>query len=284
MALMERLKNHRLFRIILMACLAAFILVRLGMPALTYIRKSARYPAGSLSGSLPVLCYHCIREAPSGSDYSYLYVEPGEFSRQIAWLKGEGYRFLTPEEAWVWQQSADRGETVDKAVLITFDDGYSDNYTNALPILKEQSAKASLFMVAGKIGENNRLTEGELREMAASGVFTLGSHGYWHQDLTASNDQELADQLLLSREALSALAAEPVTSIAYPLGACDARVAEIAGRYFDFGYLASPEKPPGPDKAKASDTRNSLVIPRQGIFGYMDMAEFRLILGQYFAY
>ena len=292
MKLRERLESDRRFRYILIACLAAA--VWMGLMGALYVHKFIQYPSGSLAGQLPILCYHCVEAPPGSKDFDYLYVEPEEFRRQIRWLKAEGYRFLTPGEAWEWQGKADRGEAMDKAVLITFDDGYTDNYTKAFPIMKEEGAKATIFMVAGKIGADNRLTEEQLKEMAASGVFTIASHGYWHVDMTAMDEEELIGQLELSRETLSGLTDQPVNALAYPLGAWNDQMASAAARVFDYGYLATArhlseetleaveDMAEGEDGAAASPA--ALRIPRQGVFGYMDMGDFRFILRQYFAH
>ena len=270
------LKGDKCLQAGLAACL--ILVCCLGLWGAGNLRRYRRYPPESRAGSLPVLCYHCIGEAP-GTAYDSLYVSPETFRWQLRWLKEEGYRFLTPEEAWAWQQSAEEGNTVDKGVLLTSDDGYRDNYTEALPILQEEGAKATLFMVAGRIGDPGRLTEEQLREMTDSGVFTLGSHGYWHKDMTGLASEELEEELILSRQRLEEATGVSVEAVAYPLGAYDAAVAATAGRVFSLGFRADGN----PLKQEIPPELAPLVIPREGVFGYMDQKDFQFFMGQYFS-
>ncbi len=232
------------------------------------------YQSGTKAGQLPVLVYHCIdvppskRDASKNKDFDYLYVEPESFDKQLAWLKKEGYRFLTPEEVLTWQPG-------EKAVLVTFDDGYTDNYTKAFPILQKNGAKATIFMVASKLSYYNRLTVDQLREMQASGVWTIGSHGYLHQDFTQLVAEKLDENLRLSKEILEELTAVPVTAIAYPKGGYDETVIAAAAKYFEMGFIALPSQ-------KEGQTQSVMNLPREGVYSYTTMRDFHYLMRQYF--
>ncbi len=232
------------------------------------------YQVGTKTGQLPVLVYHCIDVPPSQrdkaktKDFDYLYVRPRDFDKQLAWLKDEGYRFLTPEEVLTWQPG-------EKAVLLTFDDGYTDNYTKAFPVLQKYDAKATIFMVASKISFYNRLTADQLREMENSGVWTIGSHGYLHQDFTELTAEKLEENLRLGKEILEELAAGPVTAIAYPRGGYDEGVITAASRYFEMGFIASPSQ-------KEGQTHSVMNLPREGVYSYTTMRDFHYLMRQYF--
>jgi peptidoglycan/xylan/chitin deacetylase (PgdA/CDA1 family) len=257
-----------------LAALLALFLVLAGGGYVLYRLLRTPYRAGARTGQLPVLVYHCIAVPPGRQDtskqkdFDYLYVDPEAFDKQLAWLAGEGYRFLTPREALTWRPG-------EKAVLITFDDGYKDNYTAAFPILQKYNAKAAIFMVASKLGFDKRLTAEELREMEASGVWTIGSHGYHHQDFRQLTAAELEENLSLSKEILEELAAAPVNAVAYPQGGCDERVMAAAARYYEMGFIALAER----EEGQASTVMN---LPREGVYSYTAMREFRALMRQFF--
>lgn len=176
---------------------------------------------------LPVLMYHVI-DQPSGP-YPYVYVSPESFEQQIKYLYDNGYTFLFPEELSL-------ADELGKCVVLTFDDGYVQTYTNAYAILKKYNAKATLFMVSDKIGENEYCSEAQLREMSDSGVFRVYSHSKNHSDLRQLNESELDEQFSSSNDKIYNITKREVTSIAYPYGFFDDRVLSRARRYYKSGF------------------------------------------------
>ncbi|MDR1193466.1 MAG: polysaccharide deacetylase family protein [Peptococcaceae bacterium] len=243
--------------------LALALLIAAGMISPPFVRDFR-------AGTLPVLVYHCIGTPPNkpdrGKSLDYLYVAPEDFAWQIAWLKKAGYRFLTPAEALTWQ----KGE---KAALITFDDGYEDNYSQAYPILRQYGGVATVFVVAGDIGHHGRLTAAQLKEMADSGLWTVGCHGYRHQDLTSYSASELREDLRLGQQTLADITGQSIEAVAYPFGAYDERVTAAATDFFECGFIADPQRDGriGPER---------MTIPREGV--WYDRWAFRRLLRKYF--
>ena len=129
----------------------------------------------SLSGngqSLPILMYHNVVE--DGQPCNTWTVTAGRFRQDLQWLKDHGYTCVLPREL----ESAPLPS--EKAVLITFDDGYESNYRLAFPILKEFGDKAVISLVASCIdrGDPDFLTWDMCREMEGSGLVEFGSHTY----------------------------------------------------------------------------------------------------------
>ena len=94
------------------------------------------------STGIPVLNYHQINDR----DHNALTVPVSEFEREMAYLKAEGYTAITPEQL---SNHLKYGSPLPpKPVMITFDDGYRDNYTNAFPILKKYGFTASIFLIS----------------------------------------------------------------------------------------------------------------------------------------
>jgi peptidoglycan/xylan/chitin deacetylase (PgdA/CDA1 family) len=110
-----------------------------------------------------------------------------------------------------------------RAVVVTFDDAWVDNLTNALGPLVEHQVPATLYVPSRLLGTPGRLTRDQLLEMAAAGV-SVGAHSRTHPDLTACSDAQLEREVRGSREDLEDLLGTACTRFAYPSGRLDARV------------------------------------------------------------
>ena len=92
-----------------------------------------------------VLNYHKVVD-----EHMSLSVPLADFEQHMKWLKEYGYTSITPEE--LYEFIVNGSELPEKPVLITFDDGYKDNYTNAYPIMKKYGFKGTIFVVTGFFG------------------------------------------------------------------------------------------------------------------------------------
>jgi peptidoglycan/xylan/chitin deacetylase (PgdA/CDA1 family) len=110
-----------------------------------------------------------------------------------------------------------------RAVVITFDDAWVDNHTNALGPLVEHRVPATLYVPSRLLDAPGRLTRGQLLEMAAAGI-RVGAHSRTHVDLTVCSDAQLEWEVRGSREDLEDLLGVACTRFAYPNGLLDARV------------------------------------------------------------
>lgn len=199
---------------------------------------------------LPVLMYHNIGKAPASSRYKKLWVSPENFAKHMDYLKKHGYNFISfTELAW----SVKTGEPLpDNPVLVTFDDGYRNNYTEAWKILKDKGGKGNIFLVYNTIGKHNAwqnpeeepwqpmLTWEEIREMQESGIMDFGSHTMNHPALQNLAPETAAWELRESRKRLGDRLGREVACMAYPYGggALDANVRKLAkeaGYVCDFG-------------------------------------------------
>lgn len=110
-----------------------------------------------------------------------------------------------------------------RGVVVTFDDAWADNHTNALGPMVERQVPATLFVPSRLLGTPGRLTRTQLLEMAAAGV-RVGAHSRTHADLTSCTDAELEGEVRGSREDLEDLLGVACTRFAYPNGRLDPRV------------------------------------------------------------
>ena len=149
-----------------------------------------------------------------------------DFDAQMEYLSSHGYVTITPDELY----SGLNGELElpKKPVLITFDDGYADNYTNAFPILKYYGMRATIFVIPAFVSKyKNYLTWEELREMESGGI-TIESHTMNHYKLEELPDDEIRSELLNSKLILEENLGHPIEFLAYPTGTYNLHIAGIA--------------------------------------------------------
>ena len=112
------------------------------------------YRMHSVTRAVPVLNYHQINDRDENS----LTVHTDEFDEQMKYLSDNGYHAITPEEMMdAWENGTPLPE---KPVILTFDDGYVDNYKNAYPILEKYNLKGTIFLISDFAAERpHRLRE-----------------------------------------------------------------------------------------------------------------------------
>lgn len=201
---------------------------------------------------VPVLNYHRV---DSGIRHS-LVVPPEEFKKQMQYLHDKGYHSITMDELYDYVTKGT--ELPDKPILITFDDGYIDNYQHAMPILKEYNMKAVMFMITGSIGENRFVNLEQLKEMQSNGI-DIQSHTVTHKDLRKMSLQQARDELISSKAVLEDRMQHSVRYIAYPGGFTNKdidTIAEESGYRMAFNVKAGNVEP-------GQDLFN---LPRQAVF------------------
>lgn len=212
---------------------------------------------------IPVLNYHQINDR----DENLLTVSTAEFEEQMAWLEENGYRTITAAE--LADALEGKGTLPKKPVLITFDDGYVDNYECAFPILKRHGMKAIIFLISDYVGGYypNYLTWEQVHEMQAGGV-EFGSHTLDHSVLTELSPEEATRQLRDSKRAIERRIGRPVEYLAYPCGYVNG---DIVARVKAEGYRAAFTVDFG--NAKRGD--DPLTLKRVPIFGALPHTLFR---------
>jgi len=207
------------------------------------------------SRDVPILNYHQINDTAQNA----LTVNTEQFETQMKYLAEQGYHSITPSEMLdAWENGS---ELPEKPVIITFDDGYVDNYSNAFPILQKYNLKATIFLIPDYVNVYpNYLTWAQAAEMQRSGLIHFGSHTMNHSVLTELSQTELRRQLVDSKQAIEWHLKQPVTFIAYPCGAYNQQVIE---RTNDAGYRAAFTVNYG----WASPSEKRMVMDRVPIFG-----------------
>lgn len=217
---------------------------------------------------IPIIEYHKVDPdvTADGKEYN---VTPEEFSEQLDYLKEEGYTTITLLDF----MKAKKGKfnLPDKPIILTFDDGYEDNYKFMLPIIEERGAKAVVFMVTNSIGKEGYLTWNELRDMQSRGV-EIGSHTANHQPLSTLSREKQAEEMKLSKLLMEWNGLKTIFSFSYPNGDYDEEMFELLK---ENEYLAAVTGESGLNTAKT----NPYALRRVNIPGlHFGLTEFRLRL------
>jgi peptidoglycan/xylan/chitin deacetylase (PgdA/CDA1 family) len=167
-----------------------------------------------------VLMYHSIADVDS--DPLNITASPATFEAQLHWLYARGLRGTSLSGLLAASERDAR-----KLVGLTFDDGYADFATTAVPILRRYGFTATVYVLADRLGGSNEwdagapekplMTKAQVREVADAGM-EVGSHGLRHLSLPLLTPRRLAAEVGHSREILGELVGWPVPSFAYPYG------------------------------------------------------------------
>jgi peptidoglycan/xylan/chitin deacetylase (PgdA/CDA1 family) len=208
----------------------------------TVARPLDAMPPGPSSINVPILTYHYIRVNPDRNDRMgfALSITPSDFAAQMDWLAQNGYHTITTADLYTYLNGY--GGLPSKPVILTFDDGYADFYTTALPILRSHGFVAVSYVVSGFVGWPGYMTSAQIREADRSGM-EIGSHTVNHPNLASLPAGAVRTQLVQSKEFLEQVVGHPVVSFCYPSGKYTSAVAAAvaAAGYQDatttrFGY------------------------------------------------
>lgn len=176
------------------------------------------------SASVPILVYHVINTAPVGSSADpALYVPTDEFTSQMNALKAAGWHAVTLDQLqnyWTRGKSLGPG----KPFVITFDNGYASQSTNALPVLKGLGWPAvEDLQVTGLSSSEGGLTPTQIKGMIAAG-WELDTQGDTHVNLTTIDPTQLTSEIQTARQTLQSQYGVKVNWFSYPSGDYDATV------------------------------------------------------------
>jgi peptidoglycan/xylan/chitin deacetylase (PgdA/CDA1 family) len=223
-----------------------------------------RSPAGASRGApgsaaVPILMYHVINAPPAGAPFPGLYVSPSELSAQVRALQEAGYHAVTMDQLLAnWHE--DVPLPAGKPIVLSFDNGYQSQYTQALPILRRYGwVGVENLQLSGLPPSQGGMSEAQIRGLIAAG-WELDTQGYSHAELTALSPSALHYQVTVARETLKQHYHVPVNWFCYPSGHYDAAVvAEVKAA----GYVGSTTVIPG----WASPTLDPFRLPRLRVLG-----------------
>ena len=129
----------------------------------------------------PILEYHQVTDEVLDPVYEVYNVPPAEFAAQLDYLQSEGYTTITLQD--FMRVVHGKGTLPEKPIILTFDDGYKDNYTEMLPILEAHGMTAVVYVITNELGKAGYMTVDELKDMQRRGI-EIGSHTSDHIPLT----------------------------------------------------------------------------------------------------
>lgn len=171
-------------------------------------------PAAQAPGTvrIPIFAYHHIAayDPATANMSAEYYVTPEAFRSQMQYLKDKGYRTIGPAE--FWQQVQTGQNPVQKTVMLSFGDGYADNYSTAFPILQEFGFTGVFFIIT----DRQQISDAQLQEMEAAGMF-IQNHTSTHTSLAASSDLGFLDyEMNTSKRKLEVILGHSVDSLLFP--------------------------------------------------------------------
>lgn len=174
----------------------------------------------------PTVMYHRVVDSINGPDPYALSITSEDLESQLKHLKSSGFNSVSLQEALAVSNGAN--PVSGKQVVLTFDDGYMDFMTHALPLLQKYEFTATVYLVSDEISGTNTWDHGkaehaslmgptEIKEARSAGI-TFGSHSKNHPRLAELSIEEATEEVAGSKKALEDLLGEEMAIFCYPHG------------------------------------------------------------------
>ncbi len=220
-----------------------------------------------------VLMYHSV-----GDNSEFFTVSAADFEKQMAYLAENNYHVLSVSKAIELFEGG--RELPPKTVIITFDDGYKDNYDYVFPVLKKYGFSAAIFIVTGSVGGARTTTKGtalptlnwqQIKEMADSGLVEFFPHSHTHPKLDLISDEDIRYEVQTSKNILEKELGKKMTNFAYPYGRSNQKVRDILDQeYFRSAFTVKT--------GRISSKTNLMLLNRNSIDSKVTPAMFKGIV------
>jgi peptidoglycan/xylan/chitin deacetylase (PgdA/CDA1 family) len=174
--------------------------------------------SGDLKNKASILMYHSV-----GDNSAFFTVKIDDFEKQLIFIK-KNYRIISLKDLFIALKD---GKNFDKSVVVTFDDGYQDNYGNVFPLIKKYEIPITIFLTTGKIGgfmENSEkitlpiLKRNQIAEMMQSGFVDFMPHTINHSVLSELDYEKQQEEIIDSCKSLEEITGQKKCILAYPRG------------------------------------------------------------------
>lgn len=191
--------------------------------------------------NIPMLMFHQVTDQELHTKHR-IFVTKEQFAKQMQCLRDWGFESVSFKDLADWKnQKKSLSSFPKRPIVLTFDDGYQNNLTNALPILKQNNLKATIFLLTdndvntnfwdqGEVPESPLLSRAERQLLVSSGVFEIGSHGFRHEKLSLKNRDEALLELQNSKKLLEAEFGREIPVYAFTYGDTNLELAELSRR------------------------------------------------------
>ena len=178
---------------------------------------------------VPVLMYHAVDGEFWG--HKELFVSPETMESHLKFLVENGYDPIFFEDLY-------QADKYDKPVIITFDDGYLNNYTELFPLLQKYNVKATVFVVTSSIGgKDTSMTEAQVKELSDSGLVSIQSHTVNHLVLEGLSPEEQRLEMEQSKLLVTRMTGREPFVISYPTGAYDENTLTLAAEFYQYAVI-----------------------------------------------
>lgn len=167
-----------------------------------------------------VLVYHSITDKVITNEWEESTTPKDLFVRQMEYLADNKYNIISCKQGIEYMTS--RLKIPSRTVAISFDDGYRNNYINALPALKKYNFCATIFITVNFLRDYSSnpqyLSCSELLDIKKSGIIDFGSHSFSHRTLTMLDKPELDKEIRQAKQKLEDIVDDKIDLFAYPFG------------------------------------------------------------------
>lgn len=170
---------------------------------------------------IPILMYHSISDEDPNNN---LLVPPAMFEEQMAWLQENNFTAMSMDEAL---EAMETGKVPKRPIVITFDDGYSDNYINAFPSLKNHGLKATFFVITDGVDDGYYMSSDMLKEMYQAGM-SIENHTANHLELDKLSREDAYNSIKRGQDFLRNVIGSDGNYLCYPVGKYNDETIEIA--------------------------------------------------------
>lgn len=179
----------------------------------SYAKETFKAPFKAVGEGVPVLMYHSI----SNEQGNPVIISPALLEEEFKYIKDNGYTPITLDDLYNYLQN--NAQIPEKSLLLTFDDGYENNYSALFPLLKKYGFRATIFVITSYVDKNSAyLTSTQIKEMNSYGV-DIESHTVNHPYLNSLTKDKQLYELTESKSFLQKLLNKKINYIAYPYGA-----------------------------------------------------------------
>lgn len=191
------------------------------------IKKVLGESASAANYRIPILMYHYIEYVQDAKDTTRQALDtiPPILEEQILTLLQAHYTFITASK--LGDVLNGKSQLPEKPILLTFDDGYRDFYTDAYPILKKYHVPATAYIVPGFLDKPNYMYGYQVRNIVDERLVEIGAHTVHHVWLKNMKQQEAQDEIQNSKKMIEEMFHTNVVSFAYPYGAFDTQAVDI---------------------------------------------------------
>lgn len=197
------------------------------LDGITYFTPSARSFEIPENVNVPVLMYHAVSDDCWGIEE--LFVSPSDMEDQLRYISENGYDAI-------WFEDLAHVEDYEKPIILTFDDGYDDNYTELFPLLQKYNIKATIFVIGNAPDVvQHKMTSAQIRELSDSGLVSIQSHSYTHVDMDTLDEDGTEYEMSESRDAITRITGKVPTVLCYPTGKYNDATLSLIDDYYQFG-------------------------------------------------